>query len=168
MDVDTWSLWAYRLFWALVAIAVAASALRAAWRDADARVMLPGVVALTVYSAHQASDWATWLQISGLVFVLAAGVCGVRLLCYAVPPLEGWLWPLWLLWHATVDAWILAFTGAFLDTEDWDVGDPRHPSFALKVAWPVAAVCLTLWSLGWHLQRGRQARNYESVTGSDE
>jgi hypothetical protein len=165
-DVDAWSLWSYRLFWAGAAIAVAVSAVRVAWRDADARVMLPGVVALTVYSAHQASDWATWLQIAGVVFVLAAGLCGARLLCYAVPPLEGWLWPLWLLWHASVDAWVLAFVGPFLDTADWDAGDPRHPSSAVRLAWPIAAVCLALWSVGWHVQR-RHAQRYESVV-SDE
>jgi len=159
-----WSDTAFAIAWWLAAVAVATTVVRERWVDADVRVLLPGATAVAVYALHQATDWNTWFQVAGLLVVVWMGTWGGRMLCYAVPPLEGWLWPVWVLWHGVVDSWLLVFAVAFSGARDWDAADPRDASHMLWGAWVGVGVALVLWSIAWHVQRKRAGRHdYASV-----
>lgn len=159
-----WDDTAFAIAWWLPALVVVATVVRERWVDIDARVLLPGATAVAVYALHQATAWSTWLQIAGLLLVVWMGAWGGRLLCYAVPPLEGWIWPVWALWHAVVDSWLLVLAVAFADNRDWDTADPRNASPAVWGAWVATGLVLFLWSLVWHVKRMRERdHNYESV-----
>lgn len=159
-----WSDTAFAVVWWLAAILVMLMVLRERWTDVDLRVLLPGVTVVIVYSLHQATDWSTWAQITGLVIVVSLAFMGLRLVMFAIPPLEGWLWPIWVLWHGVVDSWILVFAVAFSESRDWDSADPRDASNLVWGAWLAVGVLLVAWSIAWHVQRSRAERQgYASV-----
>lgn len=161
-----WADTAFAVVWWLAAIAVLLMVLRERWADVDLRVLIPGATVLLIYVLHQATGWDTWLQITGFVIVISLSFMGLRLLMFTIPPLEGCLWPVWVLWHGVVDSWILVLAVAFSDSRDWDAADPRDASTWVWGVWLGVGILMVTWSIAWKVQRHRahaQSQGYETV-----